>query len=430
MFLALGIVILLFILSYYIIALWIVALIVLGIWIALVLIDYAILFFMRHNISVSREVDDKLSNGDENVVTLKITETGRVRTFAHIIDELPVQFQNRNFLIKTILEPGITKAIKYQVRPTDRGQFSFGEVWIYTHSQIGFVERKHIFPLEKIVKVYPSFLHIKSSVLKSMSFDESQGESKLPKIASSMEFDHIREYVIGDDIRNINWKATARRQNLMINDFIDERKQNIYLLIDKGRTMYYPFENMTLQDYAINSALMLSYAVLYKKDKVGLVTFNNKLDLLLPPSNTKRQLNKITEGLYAQHSTFQETDYEVLLNTIKNKIGQRSFLLLYTNIETIISLRRHLPYLSSIAKKHLLCVVVFKNEELEKKIDSQAANVSGIYKNTIAQKFIYEKKLIIRELNNKGIQTIYTTPQNLSIDALNKYLELKRKRLI
>jgi uncharacterized protein (DUF58 family) len=429
-FLGMGIVIFLFVIAFYIPLCWHLAWISLFTLAGLTLLDYVLLFFTKHKIEVQRTVSEKLSNGDANQVHLQISNKGNFQTSIQVIDELPKQLQAGDFLVEYTLKGYSQIEHVYTITPKERGAYQFGNILVYAQSPIGLLSRKHFIETSFDTKVYPSYLQLKKQTLYAFSYDQTYGESRHKRIASSLEFDHIKEYVRGDDVRTINWKATARKNQLMVNTFIDERSQNIYLVLDMGRTMYYPFDGMSLLDYAINSALMLSYTILHKNDKVGLLSFNTRLNSLEPPSKNKKQIHKITELLYKQETSYKESDYEVLSNVIRYKGGQRSFILLYTNFETIHALQRHMPYLKNIASRHLLCVVIFENKELSTIHDNYKETLEGLYVKTIADKFVYEKKRIVKELNKQGIHTIYTTPQNLSVDALNKYLELKEKRLL
>jgi uncharacterized protein (DUF58 family) len=245
-----------------------------------------------------------------------------------------------------------------------------------------------------------------------------------------MEFEHIKEYVRGDDYRTINWKATARKARLMVNHYEDERSQQVFSVIDVGRVMKMPFEGMSLLDYAINSSLVISSIAMLKQDKAGLVTFSNKVENILPAERQARQMQKILEMLYNQKTDFLESDFEVLTSTILQKVSHRSLILLYTNFETLNALQRQLPYLRRLAKAHLVIIIFFINTELNSLIDKPAESIEDIYQKTIAEKFAFEKRLIVKELARYSIQSILTTPQNLSVKTINKYLELKAHGLI
>jgi len=167
-----------------------------------------------------------------------------------------------------------------------------------------------------------------------------------------------------------------------------------------------------------------------KQDKAGLVTFSNRVSKILPANRQARQMQKILELLYNQKTDFLESDYEILSSTILKKISHRSLILLYTNFETVNALQRQLTYLRRLAQSHLVIVIFFINTELYTIIDKPASTVEEIYHKTIAEKFAFEKRLIVKELARYSIQSILTTPQNLSVNTINKYLELKAHGLI
>ncbi|MCB0280669.1 MAG: DUF58 domain-containing protein, partial [Calditrichaeota bacterium] len=246
----------------------------------------------------------------------------------------------------------------------------------------------------------------------------------------SREFEQINHYVIGNDIRSINWKATARHHELMVNQYQDETSQNIYSLIDMSRNMQLPFNGLTLLDYAINATLVISDVAVKKYDKAGLLTFSNKMATYVPAAAQIRQIQKIMDALYNQRTDFKEASFEMLYVQISHLIHGRSLLFLYTNFQEISQLRRQLKYLRAINKFHLLVVIIFENHELTDFAMQKSKRSEQIYQKAIAAQFVLEKQQIIKELNHNGIYTILTRPENLSIDTLNKYLELKSEGLI
>jgi uncharacterized protein (DUF58 family) len=236
--------------------------------------------------------------------------------------------------------------------------------------------------------------------------------------------------VRGDDYRTVNWKATARKGDLMSNAFTDERSQPVFCVINKGRAMKLPFEGMTLLDYSINASLALLNVALRKGDKAGLITFAQNVDTFLPADKKVTQLNKLLHALYQEETQFAEPDYEVLFAAIRNKITQRSLLVLFTNFESMESLDRQLPFLKKVAHYHLLLVVFFENTELKTLVEGAAKTIGDIYITTIAEKYRQEKRLMVKALQQQGILTVLTTPQQLTLNMLNKYLELKQRQSI
>jgi uncharacterized protein (DUF58 family) len=256
------------------------------------------------------------------------------------------------------------------------------------------------------------------------------GIKKVRRIGHSMEFEQIKEYVQGDDVRTINWKATARKGQIMVNNFTDEKSQQVYCVIDKGRAMKMPFEGLSLLDYAVNASLVLLNIALLKQDKAGLITFSEKLSSFLKADKKAVQMNSILEVLYNQRTRYLESDFEKLYSLLRAKVSQRSLIVLFTNFESMSGMQRQLPFLRKIAANHLLVVVFFENTELRQLLDKPADDLESIYTKTVAEKFAYEKKLIVKELQKYGILSILTAPANVTVNTLNKYLELKARQLI
>ena len=405
--------------------------ILLWVFLILLFIDYAFLFFSGRNPSAKRLMSDRLSNGDDNKIDMQVKNNLRFTVDMEIIDELPVQFQERGWKRLTRLKAGEQQNISYILRPLERGQYEFGRILLYVKSLLGLLKRRYNIEAAQTVPVYPSYLQMrKYELLSQTSLQNEHGSKRMRKIGHSMEFEQIKEYVNGDDIRSVNWKATARKGGLMVNNYTDERSQQVYCIIDKGRLMKMPFKGLTLLDYAINSTLVLANVCLQKQDRVGVISFANKMGSVLAADRKPIQRENILQLLYNQETAFLESDYEMLYMQLRNRIKQRSLLVLYTNFESLSGLHRQLNYLRSIARHHLLMVVFFENTELHQLTKLDAKNLEDVYVKTIAEKFEFEKRLIVKELRKHGILSVLTAPEQLTINAVNKYLELKARQAI
>ncbi len=426
-----ALIVLLFFFGYFYSPLFFVAKVVLIAFITIMIAESFIIFFKKRNLYAERILADRLSNGDENEVKIILTSNYTFKIKVKIIDELPFIFQIRDFEIKSELEPNTSKIFSYFIRPVKRGEYQFGALNIYVSTMFNIVSRRFRFEQNKNVAVYPSYIQMKKYQLMAVSDRLIEvGIKKVRRIGHSMEFEQIKEYVQGDDYRTINWKATARKKQLMVNHYVDEKAQQIYSVIDMGRTMKMPFDRMSLIDYAINTSLVISNIALLKQDKAGIIAFNNKVNSVLPAERNSLQMKKIVELLYKQETDYLESDYEKLASVVKTKLKQRSLLLFYTNFESANSLKRQLKYFKSLTASHLLIVIFFYNTGLDELLNKKANSLEEIYHKTIAEKFSYEKKVIQKELAAVGIQSILTTPQQLSINTINKYLELKARGMI
>lgn len=421
----------LFMLSYLVPELYTAAFVVLVFAVISVLVDFYLLYRQKKGVEAERTVGERLSNGDENKLLIQLKNNYDYKIFCTIIDELPYQLQERKWYRQLQVDPNSETTLEYFIKPQERGEYNFGNINVYVDGPLKLVRRRYIFNQEKTVKVYPSYIQMRRYQLHAIgSHLQETGVKRMRKIGHSMEFEQIKEYVRGDDYRTLNWKATARHGNFMVNTYTDERSQQIYCLINKGRVMKMPFEGMTLLDYAINASLVLSSVALQKQDKAGLITFAQHLDAFTTADKKPTQINNILETLYKQQTNFLEPDFEKLFSVVRNRITQRSLLVLFTNFESFESLERELPSLKKLAHYHLLMVVFFENTELKELTESKATDTEDIYIKTIAEKYRYEKQLIAKELQKHGIISVLSTPQKLTINSLNKYLELKNKQSI
>lgn len=420
-----------FVLGYFFPAAHVMAEILAIVTLMLLVADGLLLFAPNRVISGRRITPQRLSNGDDNTIKLHLSSSFPIELSLLIIDELPYQFQIRDFGIQKRLSPYAETTYSYTLHPKQRGKYQFGDINVYVSSRFGFLRRRFKLPATCEVPVYPSFIQMRKFEMYAISNRLSDiGVKKIRRIGHTMEFDQIKEYVRGDDIRSINWKATARANQLMVNQYQDERSQQVINVIDLGRVMKMPFEGLPLLEYAINTSLVIANISLLKEDKAGLLAFSNNESIVVKPEQKRTHIRRIQEALYSIETNFMESDFDLLLRKLKRHLTQRSLVLLYTNFETLDSMRRQLPYLKRIARDHLLVTIFFENTELTSLLSQQAKSVSDIYLKTVAEKFNFEKKQIVKELNVQGIQTILTPPKELSINAINKYLELKARALI
>lgn len=424
-------IVVLFALSYFIPLLFNIAQLCILVLVGLFFLDMLIVFMGKQKIEARRIVPDKFSNGDVNQIEINIRNNYTFVSHLEIIDEIPEQFQIRDFKIKETIRPRQNRNITYNLTPKERGEYHFGFLNIYASSALKLVAKRFMFDTKTMVPTYPSFKQLKKFKLLNINKNAMDfGLKKVRRLGHTMEFEQIKEYVLGDDLRTINWKATAKRNQLMVNQFQDEKSQPVYSIIDKGRIMKMPFDGLSLLDYAINASLIISNVILKKQDKAGLLSFSKKIDNVVVANRRNGQMRLILEALYNVKTDFFESDFSKLYGNIKRHITHRSLLLMYTNFETLDGLKRQLPYLKAIAKSHLLVVIFFKNTEIDTLINDKAETVQQVYDKVIAEKFDFEKRLIVSELKRFGIHSILTSPEDLTANTINKYLEIKARGLL
>ena len=397
----------------------------------LVVVDIFLLFNRSVRIRCRRRLPKLFSLGDSNFVKLELHNRSNQNLKVKIIDELPFQFQIRSFSISLPLKADEKKIVRYELTPVERGEYEFGKVNLYLSSFLGLVQRRYIHDYPMQIAVYPSIIQMKNFELRAFDrVSHQKGIKKIRRLGHSYEFEQIKNYVRGDDYRSVNWKASSRRAQLMVNQYQDERAQQVYNIIDKSRSMKMPFNGLSLMDYAINTSLVISNIALQKHDRAGLLTFSDKIGTTLKAEKKANQLNKILTALYKEKERPLEANYELLYHASRKIIKGRSLLLLYTNFESFYALERVLPILRRINNIHLLVVVFFENTEIKAFAREEVSTTEDIYYQTVAQNFIADKVQMVQKLRQYGIQAILTKPEELSINSINKYLELKSRGLI
>lgn len=389
-----------------------------------------IMLYRLRGIQAFRQCADRFSNGDENKVDIRVESNYPHAVSVEVVDEIPFIFQKRDVSFRMKLQANDGKTISYHLRPTSRGIYSFGHIRVFVTGQLGLLSRRYTCGEAIDIKVYPSYLMLHRYELLAISDNLTElGIKRIRRVGHHTEFEQIKEYVKGDDYRTINWKASARRHQLMVNVYQDERSQQIYNVIDKGRVMQQAFRGMTLLDYAINASLVLSYVAMRKEDKAGIATFNEHFDTFVPASRQPGHMQTLLESLYSQQTTFGETDFSSLCVHFNKHVNKRSLLILYTNFSGLGSMNRQLAYLQQLNRQHRLLVVFFEDADLKNYIATPAKDTEDYYRHVIAEKFAFEKRLIVTTLKQHGIYSLLTTPENLSVDVINKYLEMKSRQL-
>jgi uncharacterized protein (DUF58 family) len=394
-------------------------------------VDACLLWRRRKGAGAERHCAPRFSNGDFNDVRLVVESAYPFPVSIDVIDEIPVIFQRRDILFKLRMKPGGREEICYRLRPVERGEYGFGRVLLYVTTALGMACRRIKCASAVDIAVYPSYVLLHRYELMALHNNLTEpGIKKMRRIGHNTDFEYIKEYTAGDDYRTVNWKASARRHFPMVNVYRDERAQQVYCIIDKGRIMQNAFRGMTLLDYAINASLVLSFIALRRDDKAGLATFAETFETFIPAGKQTGQMQLILDSLYRQQATFGESDYSSLYVHLRKHVGKRSLLIIYTNFDTAVGMERQVEYLRQLARRHVVLAVFFEDTEMQALADRKPSSMEDYYRQVIAGKFIFEKQQMIVKLRQHGVYSLLTAPDQLSVNVINKYLEMKARGLI
>lgn len=386
-----------------------------------------VILWTTGGISATRLCAARFSNGDDNEVTIRVKSSYRLPVLVEIIDEAPIEFQKRDIDMRVALAAMAEGETDYVLHPVRRGAYTFGHIRVFVRMLTGLVQRRFTCGEKTTIKVYPSYLMLRQYELLAFTQKLTEmGIRRLRRPGNNTEFEQIKDYVKGDDYRTINWKATARRGSLMVNVYNEERSQQVFCVIDKGRMMQQTFNGMTCLDYAINATLVLSYIIMHREDKAGVAVFDSKVSTFLPAERRQSQTETILNRLYAIDTDFGDTDFSALATELSQRLSRRSLLIVFTNFSTTEAMRRQLPYLRQLARRHRLLVVFFRDGEIEDFTAKRPANEEGYYQRVIAEQAVFDKQLIVSTLRQHGIEALLVKPESLTVDVINKYLSMRR----
>ena len=426
-FVSVGGVVVLSALGYWSAPLFLLAVSLLGLLLILTGYDVYRLYRIAGSVSAKRIPPQVLSLGDELQVEVQIRNQASTDLQITVTDELPDQLQVRDHRIPVAVAAGSRTRLTYPLRPLTRGIYHFGDLHLFLKTPLRLVERRLVVAHQQDVAVYPSIVQMNQFSLGAGGAAPQGGHRQPRPVTRSYEFDQIKEYVKGDDLRSVNWKATARRGQVMVNQYETERAQRIYCLVDKGRTMLMPFGGLSLLDHAINASLALTRVVLERQDRAGLITFSDKLGDVVPADGKPDQLRRVLEILYRQQEREGESNYDLLYYATRRFLPGRSLLLLFTNFESNYSLDRVMPILKRISKNHSLVVILFENTEVATLLEDKTPDIASVYLKSTARRYLQERQLMALRLRRNGIGVILTRPEDLTGKSIQEYLERKRK---
>jgi uncharacterized protein (DUF58 family) len=379
-------------------------------------------------IQVERLCDDKLSLGAENPITLRLRNRSRSPLDITTRDEPPYLFRIVGNVAALRLKPRDERQITYHVTPHARGDYSFGDIFLRLAGPMGLAIRQYRIPAGRPVKVYPNLLDIrKYDLLLRRGRTLEAGMRRIRLYGRGTEFESLRDYVPDDEFRQVDWKATARRGRLTSRQYQVERSQNVVILLDAGRSMCVRIEAMTKLDYAINAALMLAYVAASGDDKVGLLTFSEKVDSFLPPAKGRAQALAIMQALYNVPLTTEEADYGGAFLYMARRWRKRSLVVVFTDLLDPESSRQIITNLQTLASTHLCMCVAISDSNVLAAARATPSETQEVYEKAAAVEVLHDREQAIRALERVGVIVVDSEPGTLSPAVVNQYLQIKTR---
>lgn len=398
--------------------------------VAAVLADHAA-SIRAGDLEVERQREPRLYLAADNPIDLVVTNRARRTATVRLRDTPPVAFRSSALFVGGKVGPADSAAFRYTTRPTARGQYRFGVAVLRWGTPLGLLWRQRTLPLSDEFAVYPNLLEVqKYDLLARKGMLREMGLRSARLIGRGTEFESLREYQPDDDYRRINWKATARRHRPITSLYETERSQRLLIMLDLGRMMLTRIGELTRLDAAINSALLLCYVALKRGDRVGLLTFAERVEDFIPPRPGRTHFYRILEQLYDARPRTVESDYAAGFARLQTALHGRALVVLFTDLSDPDVARTITRYLLALARRHLPLCVALRDPALEDAAFSVPDTGRQLYEKVVAGRLLEDREMILDQLRRGGVLTVDVPADKLTPATINRYLELKERALL
>jgi len=378
------------------------------------------------SIAAARQVETTISLGVANAVTVRLRNRGGGRYEIVARDEPPPEFGSESPRATLELSGGETAEYVYRVTPPKRGNYAFGDLTVRAATPRGLLLRQATYRLRRPVRVYPNLLQTRAHELLTRRDRLIQMGVRLSRLrGTGLEFESLRDYVPGDEMRRIDWKATARRDEPVTREYDLERSQHVLICLDLGRTMASQLGVLTKMDHAVNASTLLAYAALKTGDWVGLFLFGERPLRFIRPRRTT--MDRILAELYPLGAEAVESSYYRAFIEISRRLRKRSLIVLFTDLLDPDSSARLIRHVSMLARRHLVLCVAVSDYELEGIAEASPERPRDLYQRTVALSLLHDRRLAVSALRERGVIVVDARPSDLSVQVLNRYLDIKER---
>ena len=369
--------------------------------------------------------------GNATEVEVTVLQGGKQILFCQILDDLPAAFLEPPRWHLLTAYPGIAEKLRYRFTPCTRGDHSAGKLYLRYRSALGLVERWSAADLTQTVRVYPAIRPIEEqSFFLARTRQLELQLRKQRQRGQGREFESLRDYLEGDDLRDVCWKASARRGVLVSKQHQIERSQPVWLMIDAGRLLQARVGKYTKLDYATTTALAMSQLALVSGDRVGLLAYGRETQQVLAPARGRTHLRQMMESLALVKGELAEADHLRATVTLNRLQPRRSLVLWLTDLAETSMRPEIVDGAAQLMRRHLVLLVAIEQRDLKQIAATRPKDAKQMFEAAAAQELVHWRELLLARLRERGALTLETYPEDLAAAVLNRYLEIKEKALL
>ncbi|KAA0134576.1 DUF58 domain-containing protein [Gimesia chilikensis] len=382
-------------------------------------------------IEVNRDVNEVLSVGTPNSVKLWFTNRGSVPLKIHVHDEPPMPCHYTDLPFDIELFPNKHQYSIYHVEPHHRGKNRFRRVFLQMKSRLGLWTLYDERDIHQVVRIYPDIKAVHGVELMARRNRLAETGIKMSRLRGrGTEFDRLREYRRGDEFRSIDWKATSRHQELISREYVVEKNQNIIFLLDCGRSMCNADEGVTHFDRALNAAILLSYVALRQGDTVSLMACSNKVERWVPPVRGAGSIQKLIRQVYDLDPVYEASDYRLMSEQLQLRYRKRSLVVVLTHALDEVHLSHLSDALRMMRWPHLVLSAFLRNVPLQERMNAIPETDREAFQIAAAADIVATQTTQIAALQKSGLLILDTLPENLSVNLISRYLDIKARQLL
>lgn len=382
-------------------------------------------------VETERDCSDVMSVGARNTVRLILTNRNRTTITVEVHDEPPAPSTIEDLPQTIRIPPGKQAMVVYYVEPHRRGKNKFGQLFVRCRSRLGLWTLTDTRTEDRQIRVYPDIQAVARAELLARQNRLAEAGVRMSRLKGrGNEFDRLREYRRGDEYRAIDWKASARHQDLISREYVVEKNQNLLFLLDCGRSMCNTTDGITHFDRALNAAVLLSYVALRQGDTVGIMACSNRVERWVPPVRSRGGVQALIRQTYDLEPRYEATDYSLMVEQLRLRYRKRSLIVLLTHALDEVHMRTIGRHMRELKSPHLVLGSFLQNVPLHERLDVIPQTDLEAFQIAAAADMLAAESIQISRLEKSGLLVTESLPDDLSADIISQYLEIKARHLL